>query len=313
MLKRVLIGSSLLTTVLTAFWLDTTELWAAGRPAFALASLGVIASVGALFELLRMAGVRGAARVGWLALGLAWMVVLAGAVLPLERWMPGVFAARAEAVSLTDLLFTPWLLPRWALPAWLIVSSLLAGVLLLLHMRRGPGEHVVALVRQPLFCVAYAGGLAALMVPLLAGRVGIVVALVLVSKASDIGGYFAGKTLGRRKLAPVVSPNKTWEGLVGGVLLSALVGAFALPGLDATLPVVHAHAVALPAGALAGALLGVALALVAALSDLAESLVKRSLDVKDSGHWFGESGGFLDIADSLLLMAPAAVLGMALL
>ena len=180
-------------------------------------------------------------------------------------------------------------------------------------MARGPGAHVVALVRRPWFCVAYAGGLAALMIPLLAGRVGIVVALVLVSKASDIGGYFAGKTLGRRKLAPVVSPNKTWEGLVGGVLLSAVVGALALPGLDATLPLVHAGPVALPEGALAGALLGAALALVAAVSDLAESLVKRSLDVKDSGHWFGESGGFLDVADSLLLMGPAAVIGMALL
>lgn len=121
----------------------------------------------------------------------------------------------------------------------------------------------------------------------------LIVFLLLVTWLGDTGAYVAGKTLGRHKLAPAVSPNKTVEGLIGGLLL-ALLGAYAakvsfLPMLTPGDCVV----------------LGLGLGAVGALGDLAESAMKRSAGVKDAGHLLIGHGGFLDRLDSLLFTAPA--------
>lgn len=122
----------------------------------------------------------------------------------------------------------------------------------------------------------------------------------LLTWASDTGAYFAGRAFGRRKLAPLVSPGKTVEGVAGGTALAAAVGFFLgqpLLGLP-------------PAG---GALLGILLAGAAVIGDLAESALKRHAGVKDSGALLPGHGGVLDRFDSALFTVPAAYYVMTLL
>lgn len=119
--------------------------------------------------------------------------------------------------------------------------------------------------------------------------------------AADTGAYFAGRTLGKRKLAPNVSPGKTIEGLVGGVALSLLV-------------VVLVAALWLPESVPRFQLLLVALLtiFVSVFGDLFESMVKRLRGVKDSGNMLPGHGGMLDRIDSLTAALPIAVAAMSL-
>jgi phosphatidate cytidylyltransferase len=117
--------------------------------------------------------------------------------------------------------------------------------------------------------------------------------LFLVTWATDTGSYYVGTLWGRRRLAPAISPNKTVEGLFGGIALAA---AAALVGRAWLLPAF---------GWGEAVLLGLLLAAVAVLGDLAESAMKRSAGVKDSGGLIPAHGGMLDRLDSLLFTAPA--------
>jgi phosphatidate cytidylyltransferase len=120
--------------------------------------------------------------------------------------------------------------------------------------------------------------------------------------AADVGAYFAGSRLGKHKLAPAISPGKTWEGVYGALVCAAVVG---LAGGWI------AHA---PAGLLVG-VIGLALVTVvfSIVGDLFESLMKRHAGVKDSGTLFPGHGGLFDRMDSLVAALPIFVLGKALL
>lgn len=131
---------------------------------------------------------------------------------------------------------------------------------------------------------------------------GAVLFLIALVAASDSAQFYSGRLLGRRQLAPVVSPGKTVEGLVGGLVAAAIVAAAAGPRL---LP-----ATAVPA--VLFAVLGVALALAGVLGDLFESLLKRGAGVKDSSALIPGHGGVLDRVDSYLLAAPVFYLFMRL-
>jgi len=122
-----------------------------------------------------------------------------------------------------------------------------------------------------------------------------VMAVLFTVFAADTGAFFVGRTFGRHSLAPAISPKKSWEGFVGGVL--AAVGmAFVILYKD------RAEFLSVPESLL----LGLVIALAAVLGDLFESAVKRDLDVKDSGHVLGGHGGMLDRLDSMLWAGPAA-------
>jgi phosphatidate cytidylyltransferase len=122
-----------------------------------------------------------------------------------------------------------------------------------------------------------------------------VMAVLFTVFAADTGAFFVGRTFGRHSLAPAISPNKSWEGFVGGVL--AAVGmAFVILYKD------RADFLSIPESLL----LGLVIALAAVLGDLFESAVKRDLEVKDSGRVLGGHGGVLDRLDSLLWAGPAA-------
>lgn len=116
--------------------------------------------------------------------------------------------------------------------------------------------------------------------------------VLAISWLGDTGGYFAGRFFGRTPLYPRISPKKTREGAVGGITLS-VVGVFVVRAIGLpTLP--PAHAVAL----------GILLCTAGILGDLAESMLKRAYQVKDSGKLLPGHGGLLDRIDSVIFVAP---------
>jgi len=121
--------------------------------------------------------------------------------------------------------------------------------------------------------------------------------LVAVVKSSDIGAYFSGRALGRHKLFPRLSPKKTWEGFVGGLLTAVVVSLLFQAGLGGKLGRVAF-------GRVDAVLLGFVLALAGVCGDLFESLIKRASATKDSGRLIPGMGGLLDVLDSLLFGAP---------
>jgi phosphatidate cytidylyltransferase len=119
--------------------------------------------------------------------------------------------------------------------------------------------------------------------------------LIAVTKFSDMGAYLLGSAIGRHQMIPHISPQKTWEGFFGALALSlcASLALFKLmPGHLSALNWTHAT------------ILGLLLGFAAVVGDLAESIVKRSTGVKDSGNLLPGIGGALDLVDSLLFTAP---------
>jgi len=118
----------------------------------------------------------------------------------------------------------------------------------------------------------------------------VVIWIFLVTWSTDIGAYFAGRRFGRKKLAPAISPNKTWAGLYGGIAAATLIagGWVLLLNLE---PALY--------------LLAPVLAISAQAGDLFESWMKRRAGVKDSGDWLPGHGGIFDRLDGLI---PVAIL-----
>lgn len=149
------------------------------------------------------------------------------------------------------------------------------------------------------FTVGYllmAGGFATLLVREEDGAFRVVAWLGLVV-ASDVGGYAVGVMFGKNPMAPSVSPKKSWEGFGGSVLACVLLGmAIVVWGLDGQW--------------WAGVVLGVSMAVAATLGDLAESLLKRDIGVKDMGSLLPGHGGVMDRLDSIALSAPVAWLAL---
>lgn len=136
--------------------------------------------------------------------------------------------------------------------------------------------------------------------------------LLLLVWAADIFAYFVGKPLGRHRMSPRVSPNKTWEGAVASVIASVGVGALMFhyaPRISSAL--LHAHLIDLqdgifnqPESLLPIIALSIVLNIAAQLGDLVESLIKRGAGTKDSGAILPGHGGMLDRIDALLFAAP---------
>ena len=152
------------------------------------------------------------------------------------------------------------------------------------------------------FVAAYVPFLAGFAMLMLAADDGArrIVVFVLVTVASDVGGYAVGVIWGRRPLAPSVSPKKSWEGLAGSALFCLVAGVLSVVLL-------------LDGRWWVGALVGVGAAMTATVGDLSESLRKRDLGIKDMGSLLPGHGGVLDRLDSLLPTAPIVYLVLATL
>lgn len=128
--------------------------------------------------------------------------------------------------------------------------------------------------------------------------------VVAVAKFNDVGALLVGMVIGRHPLSPTLSPKKTWEGAIGGVLLAAGIGVLFL-FLDRILPLKYSPP---QFSYLNAALMAVPIAVSAVASDLLESAFKRESGLKDSGRWIPGIGGFFDLTDSLILAGPFAYL-----
>ncbi|HWS57517.1 MAG TPA: phosphatidate cytidylyltransferase [Actinotalea sp.] len=183
-------------------------------------------------------------------------------------------------------------------PEALVVSLMLtAGGVVVWRVLDGTGVNALRDAAAASFATAYLpfmGGFVMLMLaqPDGAARVAL---FVLLSVASDTGGYVVGVRFGRHPLAPSVSPKKSWEGLVGSFLLACTVGAIGMVWAFDGSPAV-------------GLALGAAAVLTATIGDLSESLLKRDLELKDMGSLLPGHGGVLDRVDSMLLSAPLVYL-----
>jgi phosphatidate cytidylyltransferase len=143
-------------------------------------------------------------------------------------------------------------------------------------------------------------GLAAVALPWLRSdpRVGLanILFVLCIVWASDIGAYLIGRLLGGPKLAPAISPGKTWSGAIGGLASAALAGLAVAAGFSAELSAPHVIGV------------GLGLGIISQAGDLLESALKRHFGVKDSGRIIPGHGGLLDRLDALLAVAPVAAL-----
>lgn len=188
-------------------------------------------------------------------------------------------------------------LERPALIVVVIAATMYGAFFLALRRDRGPSAATdVAWTLLGVAWIAGGGAAAASMLQLQDG-IYLLVAYILITALDDIGAYFSGTRFGQHKLAPSISPAKSWEGWVGGFAAS-LAGGLVFASLLESLDLVHGLAI----GAICGFL--------APVGDLVESLVKREIGIKDSGRLLPGHGGLLDRLDAILFCAPAAYLYM---
>jgi phosphatidate cytidylyltransferase len=173
--------------------------------------------------------------------------------------------------------------------AGLVATAAAAGVWVLVDTPRG---RLGLTLHASIFALVYLPVMATFATLLVFADQGrwLVLLLVALPVASDTGGFFAGSYLGRHPLAPTVSPKKTWEGLGGSVVLAVAVGLAAMALLKGPLYL--------------GVVLGLVGVATATLGDLAESLLKRALALKDMGRLLPGHGGVLDRLDSIIMTAP---------
>jgi phosphatidate cytidylyltransferase len=208
----------------------------------------------------------------------------------------------------------PWIQERLGRPSHVVLPLAVVVFSIRILGERPPEKRAEALA-STLFGLVYVALLLQFLVRIVTplregdafspqGRLLLCVWLVAVAKFCDVGALLTGLLCGRHRMAPTISPKKTWEGVAGGIAASALVAA-----LGAWLARAHGRghwpADLTPARA---ALLAVPLAAVAVVSDLVESVIKRQADIKDSGHAVPGIGGVFDVVDSLLLTAPVGFL-----
>ena len=178
-----------------------------------------------------------------------------------------------------------------------VIIAVTIGTMIAFTFRGGPFDKMIASVGTTLLGVLYVPLLGSHLVALRTGfpqplSADLLSFFFLVLMGSDTGAYYTGRTLGKRKLAPSISPGKTWEGAVGGVVAAILMADLAHFWFFRELPLKYMMPLA-----------GI-MAVVGILGDLAESALKRGAGAKEAANILPGHGGVLDRLDSLLFNAP---------
>ncbi|HET8674914.1 MAG TPA: phosphatidate cytidylyltransferase [Blastocatellia bacterium] len=260
-MKRILTAIVALPILLATVWVKTPYYFAA---------ITAVASLIALYEFYKLAskvGCRPEALPGYVAA----LVVVAAFVRDRPAWIVAALAFLA-IISFAAALARPEDMSRSlasvsATVFGVIYTALLAAYLV--GVRMTPDTEATPKVAAKLLTMFFA-----------------------IVMMTDTGAYYTGRTLGRHKLAPRVSPGKTIEGSIGGFIAAALAGLICKLIFFPLMPAWHALA------------LGAVIGILGPVGDLAESMLKRGAEVKDSGNIFPGHGGMLDRVDSILFCAP---------
>ncbi|MFM8291169.1 MAG: phosphatidate cytidylyltransferase [Planctomycetia bacterium] len=283
---RAAVAVAVIAAFTALAWADATGAWGA-RPAWWLLPVALLLAALGARELVVLLAAAGRPVAGPIVVAGAAGIVLAAAA-------GGGTAAVAPATL------------GWVAAACMAVlaACFIEGV-----ARYRPGGHLLGRIAAGVLAAVGLGlplsflvALRLLARPSIAGAVELLgilplLSLVAVVKAGDIAAYIVGSLVGRHRMAPLLSPGKTWEGATASLVASVAVAWLVLTWLPSP-------AAAQPWGGWLA--YGLAVGAAGMAGDLAESLVKRDLGAKDSGTSLGGLGGVLDLVDSLLLAAPAA-------
>lgn len=260
--SRVITASVLAPIILIFVWF--------ANPMLLAFFFGVVSLIGA-FEWLRLCGVRDPLAQAGFYVALVTLSVIVLSIPSLTPWF-------LSFVVLFWIVLAYRTLTRWSVdrPVW-PVGKLASGLLIL------SGGWVAAVWHKVL----------------LNGEPYLLISLLLIIWAADTGAFFAGKQFGRNKLAPKISPGKTIEGMLGGVLGALLISMLTgLYWLDLT-----------GLKLLSWLVLTSVVVILSVIGDLVESTAKREAGMKDSGNLLPGHGGMLDRVDSLMAAAPVLALG----
>ena len=293
---RLILGAVFIGALVALCWFDHRAL----IRGLYLMPLALVVSLLCAGELLAMFRKRGHQP-------LAWVVLVGTAFIVMAACAPQVLSMSWGASTAVGQL------------GWIAIGLAAAWMLAVVgELKRfeSPGRTTTDLALS-CFAIFYAGALMGFLVQLRLLRVAgdgadwglfALASFIATVKMSDTGQYTAGRLWGRHKLAPTVSPGKTWEGAAGGLIVAAATSAalvFLRP--DITLLKTSEHWPGIRISLLGrAAICGVLLAIAGIIGDLAESLLKRDAGVKDSSTWMRGFGGVLDLLDSLLGAAPVA-------
>ena len=284
---RLVAAACIIGPILFLIYLDDQH--NGGYPGLWLAPLAILSSQLACAEVVAMMRVRG---------------------LPVHSGITHLSAFLVVAISSLPMCWRDYPVdcilgkPGWTLLAFSISFCVLAAE----EMRRfRVPDQAISRFAHSLFVVCYTGLLMSFFVQLRMlspSRRGLIamVSLMVVVKLSDAGAYFAGRTLGKHKMSPVLSPKKTWEGAIGGFLAATAGAAFIFYLICPWFMEGDSPDVSL----LACCLYGITLTAAGMMGDLFESLIKRDSEQKDSSVWLPGLGGMLDVLDSVLAAAPVA-------
>jgi phosphatidate cytidylyltransferase len=250
-----------------------------------LLPVAVFFAVAATREVLHLLAAAGIRPVAWAVHGGNLLLVVSG-------WLPPLDWTGAQAAPLAAR--TVWPLLAMAVGTMLVLAGEISRY-------RQPGG-VTVRVAAAVFTLVYVGLMLSLAVQLrMAQGVAALASLLIVVKMADTGAYLVGRLIGRHQMAPILSPRKTVEGAIGGVLSACLASWATFRWL---VPVMSPATA--PPAFWRWLLFGLLLSGAGMLGDLAESLLKRDVGLKDSSRWLPGLGGVLDLLDSILLAAPVA-------
>ncbi len=288
---RLILGTLIIAALAGLCWLDH----AAGLPGawlMPLAIVLVIHTTAELLQLLKSGGMQPR----------AWVVYCGNVLILVSSWIPIILAK-----------WNLWELPADGRLSWQQAISLLAWpaaaltfctLILFIHemcVFQKPGR-AIANMASSIFILVYVGLLLSFLVQLrFAWGVGALASLIIAVKMGDTGAYLAGSLFGYHKMTPILSSGKTVEGAVGAVLFACL-GAWL--SWRFLWPSMHIAGTS-PGTCWTWIAYGIILGIAGIAGDLAESLIKRDAQRKDSSTWFPGFGGILDLMDSLLFAAPA--------